>query len=150
LYEVLAAVRARFPDLTIENCAGGGHRLDFAMARLTDTAWMDDRTAPSLHVRRNLHGLLALFPASYLFSYVMPHETEPLRAAPELPLIVRSRMPGVVGLAASLDQLSEGEMNVLHQEFELAKRLRGAQHRRSPTCSPRAVPRAGSGRSVSS
>jgi alpha-galactosidase len=128
LYEVLAAIRARFPDLTIENCAGGGHRLDFAMARLTDTAWMDDRTAPSMHVRRNLHGLLALFPASYLFSYVMPHETEPLRGAPDLPLIVRSRMPGVVGLAASLDQLSEGEMNVLHQEFELAKRLRGAQH----------------------
>ena len=128
LYEVLAAIRARFPELTIENCAGGGHRLDFAMARLTDTAWMDDRTAPSPHVRRNLQGLLALFPASYLFSYVMPHESEPLRAAPDLPLVVRSRMPGVLGLAASLDQLSEGEMNMLHQEFELAKRLRGAQH----------------------
>jgi alpha-galactosidase len=128
LYELLAAVRARFPDLTIENCAGGGHRLDFALARLTDTAWMDDRTAPSAHVRRNLNGLLALFPASYLFSYVMSHESEPLRGAPDLPLMVRSRMPGVVGLAASLDQLSEAEINMLHQEFALAKRLRGAQH----------------------
>jgi hypothetical protein len=128
LYEILAEVRARYPSMSIENCSGGGHRMDFALARLTDTAWMDDRSAPSSHVRRNLHGLLALFPSSYLFSYVMPHAEEPLRGAADLPLTVRSRMPGVLGLAASLDQLTEGEINVLNQEFELAKRLRGAQH----------------------
>jgi alpha-galactosidase len=128
LYDLLAELRARYPDMTVENCAGGGHRIDFAMARLTDTAWMDDRTAPSSHVRRNLSGLLAAFPAQYLFSYVMAHDTEPLRGSRDLPLAVRSRMPGVIGVAASLDQLSESELNVLHQELELARRLRGAQH----------------------
>jgi alpha-galactosidase len=127
LYEILAEVRRRYPALTIENCSGGGHRLDFALTRLTDAAWMDDRSAPSSHVRRNLNGLLTLFPAPYLFSYVMPHDEEPIRGTADLPLMVRSRMPGVVGLAASLGQLSEGELNVLNQEFELAKRLRGAQ-----------------------
>lgn len=101
--------------------------MDFGLARLTDTAWMDDRSAPSAHVRRNLHGLLALFPASYLFSYVMPHSSEPLQGATDLPLTVRSRLPGVVGLATLLDGLTEGELNVLHQEFELAKRLREVQ-----------------------
>jgi alpha-galactosidase len=128
LYELLAEVRTRYPAMSVENCAGGGHRMDFGIARLTDTAWMDDRSAPSAHVRRNLNGLLALFPASYLFSYVMPHSSEPLQGAVDLPLTVRSRMPGVVGLAALLDGLTEGELNVLHQEFELAKRLRGVQH----------------------
>jgi alpha-galactosidase len=127
LYEILAEVRSRYPHLTIENCSGGGHRVDFGLARLTDTAWMDDRSAPSTHVRHNLHGLLALFPASYLFSYVMPHSDEPLHGSEDLALTVRSRLPGVVGLATSLDQLSEGELNVLHQEFELARRLRSVQ-----------------------
>ena len=127
LYEILAEIRTRYPHITIENCSGGGHRVDFGLARLTDTAWMDDRSAPSTHVRRNLHGLLALFPASYLFSYVMPHSDEPLHGSEDLALTVRSRLPGAVGLATSLDQLSEGELNVLHQEFELARRLRSVQ-----------------------
>jgi alpha-galactosidase len=127
LYDLLATIRQRFPNLTIENCSGGGHRLDFALARLTDTAWMDDRSAPSAHVRRNLNGLLHLFPSTYLFSYVMPHANEPMRGATDLPMMVRSRMPGAVGLATSLVQLGEGELNVLHQEFELAKRLRAVQ-----------------------
>ncbi len=68
LYEILAALRERYPALTVENCSGGGNRIDFAMARLTDTAWMDDRTAPSAHVRYNLQGLTAAFPAPYLMS----------------------------------------------------------------------------------
>ena len=47
LYLLLAAVRERFPSLILENSSGGGNRLDFALARLTDTGWMDDRSAPS-------------------------------------------------------------------------------------------------------
>ena len=35
---------ARFPDLTIENCSGGGNRLDLGLMRYTDVGWMDDRT----------------------------------------------------------------------------------------------------------
>jgi alpha-galactosidase len=124
LYEILAAVRARYPDMTIENCSGGGHRLDFAMVRLTDTAWMDDRSAPSAHVRRNLNGLLQVFPAPYLMSYVMGDSDEPMREAADLPLLVRSRLPGVVGVATDFWQLTERDLNVLNQEIELAKRLR--------------------------
>ena len=124
LYEILAMLRQRYPDMTIENCAGGGHRLDFALARLTDSAWMDDRSAPSLHVRRNLQGLFSLFPAEYLFSYVMPHPDEPVRGAEDIPLLVRSRMPGMVGLAVELGDLGERESNELYQQFALVKSLR--------------------------
>jgi alpha-galactosidase len=127
LYALLAALRERYPALTIENCSGGGNRLDFALARLTDTAWMDDRSAPSAHVRRNLQGLLAAFPASYLFSYVMADADEPMADAPDLPMMVRSRMPGVVGVATELGHLGEREKNELHQQVELAKALRPRQ-----------------------
>jgi alpha-galactosidase len=124
LYELLAALRQRFPHLTVENCSGGGHRLDFALARLTDAGWMDDRSAPSAHVRRNLQGLMTAFPASYLFSYVMPHVDEPMHGSNDVAMIVRSRMPGVVGLATDLFELSEAERNEVHQQFALAKSLR--------------------------
>jgi alpha-galactosidase len=127
LYEILAAVRQRFPELTIENCSGGGHRLDFALARLTDTGWMDDHSAPSAHVRRNLNGLLTMFPAPYLFSYVMAGAGESVQGAEDIPLLVRSRMPGVVGLATDIGQLGERERNELHQQIELAKQLRNVQ-----------------------
>lgn len=127
LYAILAALRERYPALTIENCSGGGNRVDFALARLTDAAWMDDRSAPSAHVRRNLHGLIAAFPSPYLFSYVMAHADEPMADAPDMPMMVRSRMPGVVGVAAELGHLGEREKNELHQQIELAKVLRARQ-----------------------
>jgi hypothetical protein len=70
LYQVLAALRQRYPDLLIENVSGGGNRLDFGMVRYSDVAWMDDRTAPSVHVRHNLEGLATAFPPAYLLSFV--------------------------------------------------------------------------------
>jgi alpha-galactosidase len=127
LYQLLAALRERYPSLTIENCSQGGHRMDFAMARLTDTAWMDDRTAPSAHVRRNLQGLMRVFPPAYLFSYLMAHADEPIRGTEDLPLMARSRMPGVFGVAADLGQVSEGEVNQIYQEVQLVKALRAFQ-----------------------
>ena len=127
LYEILAALRERYPAMSVENCSGGGHRIDFAMARLTDTAWMDDRTAPSWHVRYNLQGLTAAFPAPYRFSYVLPHPDEPIHEAHDMALLVRSRMPGVVGLTADLPNLTEGELNELTDQIALAKNLRPRQ-----------------------
>jgi hypothetical protein len=88
---------------------------------------MDDRTAPSSHVRRNLAGLLSVFPAPYLFSYVMSHAEEPIQGNEDIALLVRSRMPAVVGITADLGALGERELNALHQEIELAKRLRPQQ-----------------------
>lgn len=127
LYELLAVLRERYPNMTIENCAQGAHRIDFALARLTDAAWMDDRSAPSSHVRRNFQGLSWIFPASYLFSYVLSHPDDPIQGSGDIPLLSRSRMPGMMGLATEFSGLSEGEINQLHQQIELAKGLRAMQ-----------------------
>jgi alpha-galactosidase len=136
LYDILAALRERYPAMQIENCSGGGNRLDFGMARLTDVAWMDDRTAPASHVRHNLEGLGTVFPPSYLFSFVLgelPPEVaeragsessdagDPL---PDLSLLFRSRMPGVLGLGdrsvADLDEaLSIREVQIYRRVREI-------------------------------
>jgi alpha-galactosidase len=127
LYDVLQALHARFPSLEIENCSGGGHRLDAGLARLTHAGWMDDRSAPSARVRHNLEGLSAVFPAGYLLSYVMPHEDEPMAGAADMAGLARSRMMGTLGLAVNLRTIGERDINGLTQEVHLARALRAYQ-----------------------
>jgi alpha-galactosidase len=123
LYDVLALLKARYPDMTIENCSQGGNRLDFGMLRYTDTGWMDDRTAPAAHVRHNLQALMTFFPPAYLLSFVVDG-VEPLRDPPDLPLFMRSRMPGILGLTYRGADLSEADREGVAGENALYKVLR--------------------------
>jgi alpha-galactosidase len=97
LYGLLADLRKRYPNMLIENVSGGGNRLDYGMLAYTDTAWMDDGTAPSTHVRHNLEGLSLAFPPAYLLSFVINSPVEPLGGNDVLQ-IARSRMPGILGV----------------------------------------------------
>ena len=133
LYSVLQALRDRYPDLLIENCAQGGNRADFGMLRYTETAWMDDRTGPSTHVRRNLEGLMTFFPPSYLLSFAINEGNEPLADAPDLPLYLRSRMPGILGLTYRATDLTDDDQLALSREISLYKKLRDVQRDASGT-----------------
>jgi alpha-galactosidase len=125
LYSLLSALRDRYPDLLIENVSGGGNRLDVGMLRYTDVGWMDDRTAPSVHVRHNLQGLSAVFPPAYLLSFVIDNGGEPLHEAPDLSLYFRSRMGGALGLCFRGDGFSEGEDANIAREIAIYKAIRG-------------------------
>jgi len=124
LYAMLAELRDRYPDLLIENVSGGGNRLDIGMLRFTDVAWMDDRTAPSVHVRHNLQGLSAIFPPAYLLSFVTDHDTEPLHDAPDLSLYFRSRMGGALGLCFRIDAFTGDEIASIAREIAIYKTTR--------------------------
>lgn len=124
LYDMLSQLRERYPELLIENVSGGGNRLDVGMLRFTDVAWMDDRTAPSVHVRHNLQGLSAVFPPAYLLSFVTDHDTEPLHGAPDLSLYFRSRMGGALGLCFRGDSFSKGEEASMAHEIDIYKAMR--------------------------
>ena len=126
LYGMLATLRERYPDLLIENVSGGGNRLDLGMLRYTDVGWMDDRTAPSVHVRHNLQGLSAVFPPAYLLSFVTDHDGEPLHDAPDLPLYFRSRMAGALGLCFLGASLSPADAAAVSHEIAIAKMIRRA------------------------
>lgn len=116
LYWILDELRYRFPSLLIENVAGGGNRLDLGMLRYTDTAWMDDRTKPSPHVRHNLEGLSAIFPPAYLLSFVVDSDEEPLPQAFDLPLYMRSRMPGILGLTVRVPDYAPEDQEAMRRE----------------------------------
>ncbi len=124
LYLVLAELRARYPELLIENCSGGGNRLDFGMLRYTDAGWMDDVTTPSAHVRHNLEGLGTVFPSGYLLSFVMNDDAEPLHDAPDLNLYFTSRMPGALGICLVGAEYSAHEIEDMSRLIGLYKRIR--------------------------
>lgn len=144
LYAILAALRAKYPDLLIENVSGGGNRLDLGMLRLTDVGWMDDRTTPSVKVRHNIQGLSAAFPPGYLLSFAMGHHDEPLPHAPDLPLLLRSRMSAVLGLCFRTGTLSEDDAAGITREIATFKDLRGTLRTGAGTLlSPQAAPHNG-------
>lgn len=126
LYEILAALRERYPDLTIENVSGGGNLLDFGALGLTDVAWMDDRSAPSVHVRHNLEGLSTFFPPAYLFSFVMADEDEPMSGATDMAMFARSRMPGSLGFTFRSSDLAESDTEQLAVQIGQYKTFREA------------------------
>ncbi|MEW6322365.1 MAG: alpha-galactosidase [Acidobacteriota bacterium] len=129
LYALLEDLRRRYPHVLIENCSGGGHRIDLGLALRTDNAWMDDRTTPSAHVRHNLRGLSEVFPVTYLFSYVMPHADEPLGRGGDVDLFARSRLPGVFGVTADLGRLDADALGRIRHAAQLARSFRGLQAR---------------------
>jgi alpha-galactosidase len=127
LYAVLAALRERYPALSIENCAGGGNRLDPGLLQFTDIGWMDDVTAPSSHVRHNLEGLGTIFPPAYLLSFVTSDEFKSFRdGSGGRALEFRSRMPGMLGLTWRSHEVSDDELEEIAAQIATAKVIRGA------------------------
>jgi alpha-galactosidase len=126
LGQLRQSLRDRYPDLQVEECASGGHRLSLAALATSDAIWLDDRTGPSLRVRHHLVGLLELLPAPSLLSFVLSAENEPIADDPsfDLPLVARSRMLGALGLSVRPSDMGEGTRAVLSREIALYKAMR--------------------------
>jgi alpha-galactosidase len=124
LRELLAQLRERYPDLIIENCSGGGNRLEPGMLAYTDAAWIDDTTAPASRVRHSFEGLSVVVPPAALLSFVVPGEWGRGDLASDLPLSFRSRMPGILGSVWRARDLSEGEVEQIQHEIAVYKSFR--------------------------
>jgi len=46
LYKTLAKIRAKYPDVTVMLCSGGGSRVDYGALKYFDEIWLSDNTAP--------------------------------------------------------------------------------------------------------
>jgi hypothetical protein len=83
------------------------------MLAYTDVAWMDDRTSPASLVRHNIEGLTFAFPPAYLLSFIIDADGEPFAGGDDLPLLTRSRMPGVLGLTYRAAELPQDTIEAL-------------------------------------
>ncbi len=81
LYYLLRGLRAQFPQLIIDNGAGGSQRGDFGMARLCDVMPCSDINVPSAINRQYSRGYGSIYPAYYARQgvyYYPTRETGPL------------------------------------------------------------------------
>lgn len=127
LYGLFDRLQARYPDLLVENCAGGGHRLDHGLGRRSDFGWMDDRSAPGIRVRHHAAGLGGLFAPGYLLSFVMLDPDERLSSPTETLRSVRSRMAGTLGISLKIGDLDDEARAALAREIATFKRVRDIQ-----------------------
>ncbi|HEU4701125.1 MAG TPA: glycoside hydrolase family 36 protein, partial [Conexibacter sp.] len=65
LYEVLGEILRACPDLFVEQCAGGGNRIDLGTVRRGHAFWMNDHTSHSDIVRALQQGLNTVLPGIY-------------------------------------------------------------------------------------
>ncbi len=127
LYEVLDFLRAEFPDLVVENCASGGNRMDYALMRRTDVAWLSDETEPSYRVRYHLAGASYPFPPEYLNAWLVDSASESLAETNDAATWrawLRSRMMGAFGISADTREWSPELREAVAKEIAQYKQVR--------------------------
>lgn len=104
-YRILDALRAEFPRVTVEACAGGGGRIDHAVLARTDVVWPSDETGPRDRLAIQ-HGFLGVLPAWTMSSWVtdLPDLLDRDRDGEPVSLEFRFAvaMAGVLGIGADL------------------------------------------------
>jgi alpha-galactosidase len=125
VYSVMDALRERFPDLIIENCAGGATRMDYAIARHTHCAWINDASEPHYRTRFHTAGATYLYPPETLNSWVTESEHENVNGQ-QLPAdvwraIIRSRMIGAIGFSNQLVTWTDETRSIAREEIAFYK-----------------------------
>jgi alpha-galactosidase len=115
LYHVLDQLRTACPDLVIENCASGGHRVDLGTLRHTHTNWISDYTHRAASCRQHVQGAGLFLPLQHLNTWVLGE-----RDATEF----RSRMGGAFGISSFMGQWTEGDRRLFREAVDEYKRLR--------------------------
>ncbi len=120
--QVMEGLRARFPDLVIENCAGGATRMDFTLARQTPVAWLNDASEPAHRSRFHNAGASYLFPPEMLNAWVTESEHENVNRQ-DLPddvwrMVIRSRMLGAIGFSCRLVTWSDHIKAIAREEID--------------------------------
>jgi alpha-galactosidase len=115
LYRVLGELRAACPDLVIENCASGGHRVDLGTLRHTLTNWVSDYTHRAASCRQHVQGAGLFLPVQHLNTWVLNERG---------PTEFRSRMGGAFGLSSRLGRWTADERRAFGEAVAEYKRLR--------------------------
>jgi len=124
-YRVIEALHARYPDLVIENCAGGSQRGDPMLARHCRTMHCHDVYGPSSRARQYARGTGSMYPSSYAMLSVKGLDCSPER----LEWRLLNRMLGQLATHGDpLSTLVEDQKAVLRSALKTYKELRPTLH----------------------
>jgi alpha-galactosidase len=136
VYEVVAALRAQFPDLLWETCAGGGGRVDLGILSLMDQAWTCDNTEAADRLRIQ-HGYSHAYPARTMVNWVTDVPNQQTGRESPLEFRFHVAMMSVLGIGGHIMHWSDEEVARARELVDQYKRLRptvqlGAQYWLAP------------------
>jgi len=131
-YRLLDEVRAAFPDLIIENCTGGGGRIDLGTLRRTDTSWISDNVNQLVRLGMYMSATSFLPPTVcenwIVYSRFHPAEERPFGRPewprPDLDFQFRVSMMGHMGVGADLRYASQAWKDRARHHIARYKELR--------------------------
>lgn len=109
LYEVLRDLRAEFPHILFESCAGGGGRADLGMLRWTDQVWTSDNTdaADRLDIQ---YGYSRAHAPRVMVNWVTDVPNEQTGRVAPLEFRFHVAMQGVLGIGGNISQWSADDL----------------------------------------
>jgi alpha-galactosidase len=127
LYGLLARLRAAFPEVEIESCAGGGGRIDAGILHHTHRFWTSDNldALSRLPIQR---GFLSVFPPEVMGAHVGTSPAHSTGRSQRLDFRAAVALPGHFGLELDPFALSQNDRARLILWIALHKQLRSEIH----------------------
>jgi len=125
LHRVEDHIRTKHPHVILENCAGGGRRIDLASLRRRHTIWISDQTMDPHIVRFHLEGLNQFLPGNAQgVAFALPATGRGRAKLAVSDLAFQSRFGGAFGLAGRLHEWPRSLKDRARKHFEVFKKLR--------------------------
>jgi len=125
LYAILAELRKRHPNVEIEDCSGGGGRVDLGILRYADEVWPSDNTDPFDRLTIQ-DGFTYAYTPQIMMAWVTDSSHWLNHRTTSLSYRMLSSMQGSLGIGANIT-------NWTPEENALAKRLIAAYRQVQPT-----------------
>lgn len=126
-YDLLARLRAAFPHVEIEACAGGGGRIDAGIARFTHRFWTSDNIDAVSRVTIQ-RGFLQFIPPELMGSHVGAAPAHATGRIQKMSFRNHVALPGHFGVELDLRKLAERDLARLGEGIARYKALRDRLH----------------------
>jgi alpha-galactosidase len=124
VYNIMDRLRARYPELEIESCSGGGGRLDLGVLKRVDEVWTSDNTEAFDRLRIQ-EGFSFAYAPKIMSAWVTDVPNLNRRSTP-LKFRFLVAMQGSLGIGANLDRWTEAEMSQAASLVAYYKSVRAA------------------------
>jgi alpha-galactosidase len=122
LYDILARLRSKHPNLEIESCSGGGGRIDLGVLRYVDEFWTSDNTEAFDRLRIQ-EGFSEAYSAKFMSAWVTDVPNMNDRSTPlEYRFLVA--MQGALGIGSNLNKWTNEDNQLAAKMIALYKQVR--------------------------
>jgi alpha-galactosidase len=123
VYQILRQLRAEFPNVLFESCAGGGGRADLGMLRVTDQVWTSDNTdaADRLQIQ---YGYSRAHSPLVMTNWVTDVPNQQTGRSAPLGFRFHVAMQGVLGIGGNIAEWSDDELSQARRFIGQYKQIR--------------------------